>query len=240
MINHQTHFKMVHSSPNNAKSRVHQSLVCFLCTTHLGILKHDFIEPYCMLRSEVHTSSFNYTGMFNTICIPYIFRQIIFWWNYGHDTPLCDTPGDMFILHIISLSLFWLRGNCTQSKIKHILCAFSKVWTLFVGKYQKFSKSIAETYFLQLCYILTVFMRQLTLCKLGKHRKAIFQETSNWHKKYCRSSIFKFLIQTIISMLWSMTQELLGLLTDILIPFFEYRKQCNVGCFHHIFKKKCW
>ena len=30
---------MVHSSPNNAKSRVHQSQACFLHTTHLGILK---------------------------------------------------------------------------------------------------------------------------------------------------------------------------------------------------------
>ena len=34
------HLKMVHSGPNNAKSRVHQSQACLLHTTNLGILKY--------------------------------------------------------------------------------------------------------------------------------------------------------------------------------------------------------
>ena len=32
--------KMVHSGPNNTKSRVYQAQACFLHTTHLGILKY--------------------------------------------------------------------------------------------------------------------------------------------------------------------------------------------------------
>ena len=34
----------------------------------------------------------NFTFIFDTICVPYIFRKSIFGWNCDHDTPLCDTP----------------------------------------------------------------------------------------------------------------------------------------------------
>ena len=34
----------------------------------------------------------NFNFIFDTICVPYIFRKSIFGWNCGHDTPLCDTP----------------------------------------------------------------------------------------------------------------------------------------------------
>ena len=34
----------------------------------------------------------NFNFIFNTICVPYIFRKSIFGWNWDHDTPLCDTP----------------------------------------------------------------------------------------------------------------------------------------------------
>ena len=34
----------------------------------------------------------NFDFIFDTICVPYIFRKFIFWWNYDHGTPLCDTP----------------------------------------------------------------------------------------------------------------------------------------------------
>ena len=34
----------------------------------------------------------NFNFIFDTICLPYIFRKSIFGWNYDHDTPLCDTP----------------------------------------------------------------------------------------------------------------------------------------------------
>ena len=37
--NHQTRFKMVHSSPIKSKSRVHESQACYLHTTYLGGLK---------------------------------------------------------------------------------------------------------------------------------------------------------------------------------------------------------
>ena len=34
----------------------------------------------------------NFNLIFDTICVPYIFRKSIFGWNCDHDTPLCDTP----------------------------------------------------------------------------------------------------------------------------------------------------
>ena len=34
----------------------------------------------------------NLNFIFDTICVPYIFRKSIFGWNCDHDTPLCDTP----------------------------------------------------------------------------------------------------------------------------------------------------
>ena len=34
----------------------------------------------------------NFIFIFDTICVPYIFRKSIFGWNCDHDTPLCDTP----------------------------------------------------------------------------------------------------------------------------------------------------
>ena len=34
----------------------------------------------------------NFYFIFDTICVPYIFRKSIFGWNCDHDTPLCDTP----------------------------------------------------------------------------------------------------------------------------------------------------
>ena len=34
----------------------------------------------------------NFNFIFDTICVPYIFRKSIFGWNCYHDTPLCDTP----------------------------------------------------------------------------------------------------------------------------------------------------
>ena len=34
----------------------------------------------------------NLNFIFDTICVPYIFRKSIFEWNCDHDTPLCDTP----------------------------------------------------------------------------------------------------------------------------------------------------
>ena len=43
VLNRQTRFKMVHSSPNNAKSRIHQSQACFLHTTHVGILQLGYV-----------------------------------------------------------------------------------------------------------------------------------------------------------------------------------------------------
>ena len=34
----------------------------------------------------------NLNFIFDTICVPYIFRNSIFGWNCDHHTPLCDTP----------------------------------------------------------------------------------------------------------------------------------------------------
>ena len=34
----------------------------------------------------------NFYFIFDTICVPYIFRKSFFGWNCDHDTPLCDTP----------------------------------------------------------------------------------------------------------------------------------------------------
>ena len=52
VINHQTHFKMVHSCPNNSKSRACQYQVCYLHTTHLYFLKQYFC------RIELHSVGF--------------------------------------------------------------------------------------------------------------------------------------------------------------------------------------
>ena len=54
---------MVHSSPNNNQSRVHQSQACFLHITHLGILKvHDQnytikeIQYFCLINRQPWTA----------------------------------------------------------------------------------------------------------------------------------------------------------------------------------------
>ena len=59
-------------------------------------------KPECWGR-KFHAFSFNshrnckifmtnFNFIFDTICLPYIFRKSIFGWNCDHDTPLCDTP----------------------------------------------------------------------------------------------------------------------------------------------------
>ena len=50
----------------------------------------------------------NFNFIFDTICVPYIFRKSIFGWNCDHDTPLCDTPDDLYIAPY--LLVFW--GTC--------------------------------------------------------------------------------------------------------------------------------
>ena len=66
-------------------------------------IKHDFLVPYVEEGSFIplvykftqelsNTIAFEF--IFITICVPYIFRKFIFWCNYNHDTPLCDTPFD--------------------------------------------------------------------------------------------------------------------------------------------------
>ena len=65
-------------------------------------LTHDFIKLNVRGR-KFHAFSFNshrnckifmtnFNFIFDTICVPYIFRKSIFRWNCDHDTPLCDTP----------------------------------------------------------------------------------------------------------------------------------------------------
>ena len=41
---------------------------------------------------KIFMTNFNFNFIFDTICVPYIFRKSIFGWNCDHDTPLCDTP----------------------------------------------------------------------------------------------------------------------------------------------------
>ena len=60
----------------------------------------------------------NFNSIFDTICVPYIFRKSIFGWNCDHDTPLCDTP----LLEDTPL--------CdTPDDMNMILLCIKKIWT---------------------------------------------------------------------------------------------------------------
>ena len=93
----------------------------------------------------------NFHFIFDTICVPYIFRKSIFGWNCDHDTPLCDTPlledtplcdtpdkfdnhtdwGNIFFLYVAcyftNLSDWW-RKSPWFSLISGCKCCLRCVW----------------------------------------------------------------------------------------------------------------
>ena len=58
--------------------------------------------------------------IFDSICVPYIFRKSIFGWNCDHDTPLCDTPllEDTPLCDTPDEILWWLYGS--KMYVKHL------------------------------------------------------------------------------------------------------------------------
>ena len=91
---------------------------------------------------KIFMTIFNF--IFDTICVPYIFRKSIFGWNCDHDTPLCDTP----LLEDTPLcdtpdELFQLQKRLPQRRqrfvkklVNHFLLKSSKfcvVWSIRVS-----------------------------------------------------------------------------------------------------------
>ena len=57
----------------------------------LYVEKGSFIPLVFNLHRNCQIFMITFDFIFNTVSVSCIFRKFIFWWNYDHDTPLCDT-----------------------------------------------------------------------------------------------------------------------------------------------------
>ena len=102
-----------HSDGSCVLGRIHSEVSSNIPKKVYHIVTHNFVNllhiSYAWLYKtecwgrKFHAFSFNshrnckifmtnFNFIFDTICVPYIFRKYIFGWNCDHDTPLCDTP----------------------------------------------------------------------------------------------------------------------------------------------------
>ena len=97
--------KVYHIVTDNFVNLLHISYAWLYKTECWGRKFHAF-SFNSHRNCKIFMTNFNF--IFDTICVPYIFRKSIFGWNCDHetllcdtplleDTPLCDTPDDMFI-----------------------------------------------------------------------------------------------------------------------------------------------
>ena len=81
--------KVYHIVTDNFVNLLHISYAWLYKTECWGRKFHAF-SFNSHRNCKIFMTNFNF--IFNTICVPYIFRKSIFGWNCDHDTPLCDTP----------------------------------------------------------------------------------------------------------------------------------------------------
>ena len=81
--------KVYHIVTDNFVNLLHISYAWLYKTECWGRKFHAF-SFNSHRNCKIFMTNFNF--MFDTICVPYIFRKSIFGWNCDHGTPLCDTP----------------------------------------------------------------------------------------------------------------------------------------------------
>ena len=81
--------KVYHIVTDNFVNLLHISYAWLYKTECWGRKFHAF-SFNSHRNCKIFMTNFNF--IFDTICVPYIFRKSIFGWNCYHDTPLCDTP----------------------------------------------------------------------------------------------------------------------------------------------------
>ena len=81
--------KVYHIVTDNFVNLLHISYAWLYKTECWGRKFHAF-SFNSHRNCKIFMTNFNF--IFDTICVPYIFRKSIFRWNCDHDTPLCDTP----------------------------------------------------------------------------------------------------------------------------------------------------
>ena len=81
--------KVYHIVTDNFVNLLHISYAWLYKTECWGRKFHAF-SFNSHRNCKIFMTYFNF--IFDTICVPYIFRKSIFGWNCYHDTPLCDTP----------------------------------------------------------------------------------------------------------------------------------------------------
>ena len=81
--------KVYHIVTDNFVNLLHISYAWLYKTEFWGRKFHAF-SFNSHRNCKIFMTNFNF--IFDTICVPYIFRKSIFGWNCDHDTPLCDTP----------------------------------------------------------------------------------------------------------------------------------------------------
>ena len=81
--------KVYHIVTDNFVNLLHISYAWLYKTECWGRKFHAF-SFNSHRNCKIFMTNFNF--IFDTICVPYIFRKSVFGWNCDHDTPLCDTP----------------------------------------------------------------------------------------------------------------------------------------------------
>ena len=81
--------KVYHIVTDNFVNLLHISYAWLYKTECWGRKFHAF-SFNSHRNCKIFMTNFNF--IFDTICVPYIFRKSIFGWNCDHETPLCDTP----------------------------------------------------------------------------------------------------------------------------------------------------
>ena len=81
--------KVYHIVTDNFVNLLHISYAWLYKTECWGRKFHAF-SFNSHRNCKIFMTNFNF--IFDTICVPYIFRKSIFGWNCDYDTPLCDTP----------------------------------------------------------------------------------------------------------------------------------------------------
>ena len=130
----------IHSdvSSNIPKKVYHIVTANFVNLLHIST--HDFIKPNVeegsfMPLVLIHTGIVkyltNFDFIFDTICVPYIFRKSIFGWNCDHDTPLCDTPvlEDTPLCDTPDEFINWFELSCLCLTLYDVCVLVFLIWT---------------------------------------------------------------------------------------------------------------
>ena len=168
--NHQMCIKMVHSNTKNAKSKVHQSQVCYLCTTHSSTLKILLMYVCLYIRVTGHCYWVAFTHLYlrwddKSLYLKFLLKwlfftflllvsQIWYWQNFA-----CQFAKMFYIWNLVThmtstlamtamnvFMLYWTSHFFETFKIQGFIISAMFLWTRSVRAWKTSSGLLSNSY----------------------------------------------------------------------------------------------